>query len=359
MIKYLILYIQQFDNSIPIEKFESLLKVLDYKYKFIPSTLSKDETHLLHKFEKDEFLYTFTNYLKTKNPIPLLEEIAYLFYLEYVKLFSMNYKQYYSYQRAEKLYLQIKDKLKETLSKREVKLMDISFITFCTIFRKQLTGIVIPNQIQNKLFSVLNKNHTTHYNRNLHIGMIMDGNRRFQKENNTPVSGHIYGAMATRNIIEAAFQHPLIKELTLYTLSIDNLTKRDPKELKIIYNLMSYFFSQLTLFPIPIKIIGSIEKLPLKIQKLIRKLEWRDIKCYNFKLNLAIAYDSDDHENPRLSDMNMVIRTGFVKRLSGFFPIETRYAELFFVDKFWPQFTSNDLHDIIEQYYFIDRRFGK
>jgi undecaprenyl diphosphate synthase len=57
--------------------------------------------------------------------------------------------------------------------------------------------------------------------------------------------------------------------------------------------------------------------------------------------------------------MNIVIRTGFVKRLSGFFPIETRYAELFFIDKFWPQFTPNDLYDIIKKYNLIDRRFGK
>lgn len=122
---------------------------------------------------------------------------------------------------------------------------------------------------------------------------------------------------------------------------------------------MNYFLSQLIVFPIEIKVIGSIEKLPLKIQKLIKKLEWRDVKSQNFKLNLAIAYDSDNQNNPRLSNMNMVIRTGFVKRLSGFFPIETRYAELFFVNKFWPEFTVNDLYDIIKQYYLIDRRFGK
>lgn len=359
MIKYLILYMQQFDNSISIQKFDSLLKVLEYKYKYIPSTLSKKEIHLLHKFEKDEFIYTFTNYLKTTTSIPLIEEIAYLFYLEYVKLFSMNYKQMLSYKRVEKLYLQIKDILIITLSKKEIKLMDLSFFALCIIFKNQFTDIEIPKSIQNKMLSALNKKNATLYNKNLHIGIIMDGNRRFQRENNTPLSGHIYGAMTARNIIKAAYQHPLVKELTLYTLSIDNLTKRDQEELKIIYNLMEYFFSQLFVIPIPIRVIGSTEKLPIKIQKLINKLEWRDVKCKNFKINLAIAYDSDDQENSRLPNMNMVIRTGFVKRLSGFFPIETRYAELFFINKFWPQFTSNDLYDIIEQYYSIDRRFGK
>lgn len=359
MIKYLILYIQQFDRSITIQKFDSLLKVLQYKYKYIDHTLNKRETHLLHKFENDEFIYTFINYLKTDKPIPLLNEIAYLFYLEYVKLLSMNFKQMISYKRVETLYLQIKNTLTTTLSRREIKLMDISFLTLCTVLKNQFTDLVIPEQIQRKLFSIFNKEHTLSYNKDLHIGIIMDGNRRFQREYNTTTSGHIYGAMATRNIIEAAYQHPLVKELTLYTLSIDNLTKRDPKELQILYSLMEYFFSQLYIIPIPIKIIGSTHKLPLKIQKLIKKIESRDVKCQNFKLNFAIAYDSDDQETPKLSNMNMVIRTGFVKRLSGFFPIETRYAELFFIDKFWPQFTSNDLYDIIEQYYFIDRRFGR
>lgn len=359
MIKYLILYIQQYDNSITKQKFDSLLKVLEYKYKYIPSILSKKEINLLHKFENDEFIYTFIKYLKTDNPIPLLDEIAYLFYLEYVKLFSMNYKQILSYQRVEKVYLQIKKVLEPTLSKKDIKLIDHFFLAFCIIFKNQFTDIKIPKSIQNKLFSFLNREHTILDNRDLHIGIIMDGNRRFQRENNTSLSGHIYGAMAARNIIEAAYQHPFIKELTLYTLSIDNLTKRDQEELNIIYNLMEYFFSQLSILPIPIKIIGTTEKLPIKIQKLIKELEWRDIKCQNFKLNLAIAYDSDNKKNHRLSNMNIVIRTGFVKRLSGFFPMETRYAELFFINKFWPQFTSNDLQDIINEYYSIDRRFGK
>lgn len=361
MIKYLILYMKQFDNSISFKKFYSLIKVLNYKYKFVKSILNKNEIRLLKKFEKDEFIYTFTNYITNKNKIPLIEEIAYIFYIEYVKLFSMNYKQYYSYERAEKLYIQIKDKLKPILSKEDSKLMDLYFLSYCIFFGKQLKGITIPNKIKTNFFSIINKRYNNHCdeNKNLHIGIIMDGNRRFQKNNNTPFSGHIYGAISARNIIEASLKHPFIKEITLYTLSIDNLKKRDSNELKIIYDLMIYFFSQLTMFPIQIKVIGSIYKLPLKIQKIIKKMEWRDISNKTFKLNLAIAYDSDDQKNERLSDMNIVIRTGFVKRLSGFFPIETRYAELFFIDKFWPQFTSNDLYDIIEKYKLIDRRFGK
>ncbi len=58
-------------------------------------------------------------------------------------------------------------------------------------------------------------------------------------------------------------------------------------------------------------------------------------------------------------DIDIIIRTGYERRMSGFFPWQTVYAEWFFIDKYFPEFTLDDFINVIKEYYNRKRRFGK
>lgn len=370
MLHYLIIYLKEYID-IDFQKFDSLLKVLEYKYRYIPHDLNYEELSLYNKFCKDEFIYVFSNYIcdKSNSVVPFLDEIGYLFYLEYVRMFRVVGSCIVNYHRIEEIYWKIRNILKKVLKKWELRLMDIGYLSFCSSI--SFNDIKFPYQLRKGLLNFF-LHFDQNYKNGYHIGIIMDGNRRFAKKNNLSKSGHLYGAMTAFNIIKSCYLSSDVKELTLYTLSLDNMIKRDHKEIKLLYDLMIRFFKAISILPIEIRIIGNLFKLPFKVQKAINQLMWRDLgNGKRFKLNLAIAYDSSgDTKNinnnidqimikREVSDMDIVIRTGFVKRLSGFFPIETRYAELYFVDKYWPEFIINDLYNIIEQFKSISRRFGK
>lgn len=367
MIHYLILYLKQYID-IDFQKFDSLLKVLECKYRNIPHDLNYKELRLYYKFCKDEFIYVFSNYIRDGSDvvIPFLDDIGYLFYLEYVKMFRVVGSCIVNYHRIEQIYWQIRNILKGVMKKSEVYLMDIGYLSFCSSI--SFNDIKFPDQLRKGLL-----NFFLRYDRGsgggYHIGIIMDGNRRFAQKNSLSESGHLYGAMTAFSIIKSCWLSSDVKELTLYTLSLDNMIKRDSEEIKLLYNLMVRFFKAISVLPIEICIIGNLDKLPFKVRKAVDQLMWRDLgNVKRFKVNLAIAYDSsggeeDDNDytivKREVSDMDLVIRTGFVKRLSGFFPIETRYAELYFINKYWPEFTINDLYDVIDQFKKVGRRFGK
>jgi len=225
------------------------------------------------------------------------------------------------------------------------------------------------------------------------IAIICDGNRRFAKKKGLkPWQGHKFGVKKVEDILKWCNELG-VKELTLYSFSVDNF-KRPLREKKILFRLFKSNIKKLendkrlSKNNVKVSFIGRINMFPKDIQKNMRSLMDKTKKNGKFKLNFAMAYsgkaeitdslkkivnkikknklktkDIDEkliNENLYLSTSpDILIRPGGEKRISDFLIWQAAYSELFFLDKLWPEFTKKDLVDVIREYKQRERRFGK
>lgn len=225
-----------------------------------------------------------------------------------------------------------------------------------------------------------------------HIGIILDGNRRFAKKLMLePWKGHEYGAKTLENIFDWAIELKL-KELTLYCLSTENL-KRDKKEVNYLLDLFRKEFEDISKGKnikkieknkVKIVFIGDLDLLPKDLKEECLNLQKKTKKNNNLIVNFAMAYGGrleiinaikniiknktkEDEitedlikQNLYLSDEpDLIIRTGGDIRTSNFLPFQSVYSEWFFIDKLWPEFNKQDLIEIIEDFKKRKRNFGK
>ncbi|MBU0461244.1 MAG: di-trans,poly-cis-decaprenylcistransferase [Nanoarchaeota archaeon] len=225
----------------------------------------------------------------------------------------------------------------------------------------------------------------------LHVGIILDGNRRWAKARGLqPWQGHDAGAKAFKKLLNE-MKDTGVKQLTVYSLSLQNL-KRTEEEKKHLFRIFSQYFKELKSEPaivenqIKISFIGRTELLPDDLQQTIGDIINNTKNYEGYKLNFAIAYggreeivdavknivekvkkgqaNAVDEElikgNLYLADEpDFIIRTGGDRRTSNFLTWQSSYSEWFFLDKYWPDFTTQDLMDCIEQFKKRERRFGK
>jgi len=225
------------------------------------------------------------------------------------------------------------------------------------------------------------------------IAIILDGNRRYSKKLGLkPWQGHKFGAEKVKDILEWC-QDLGIKELTLYSFSIDNFNRTE-QEKKVLFSLFKKNINKLknderlSKDGIQVRFIGRLQLFPKDIQKEMHEVMEKTKKNKNFKLNFAMAYggraeivdatkkiikkiknneinenDIDEtllNENLYMSSSpDILIRPGGEKRISDFLLWQLAYSELFFIDKLWPEFTKQDLVEIIKEFKKRDRRFGK
>lgn len=203
---------------------------------------------------------------------------------------------------------------------------------------------------------------------NMHIGIIMDGNRRWGALHNLP--GHFFGTQKAEELLRWLIRIENINEVTLYCLSMDNIKKRDKDEIETLEQLLRIYVSHLLALAAElakeyeIKVIGERENLSDQSKELIMKLE-HEYNRGKRRLNLAIAYDPiRDAQNYNLgcktlrSDIDYVIRCGDVMRTSGFFPLHTLYSEWIFLSIMWPDMTFHQLIECLQIYATRIRRFG-
>ena len=209
----------------------------------------------------------------------------------------------------------------------------------------------------------------------IHLGIIPDGNRRYIKKNPEKNIINIWDEFFNKILNDYSKYENLktINEISIYVCSIENIKREDnTKEniidiLNLVLNILNDNKNFINL--ININFIGDINLLPKDLQKLIEKTKNR-FKGDKLKLNLAIVYDyNKDLENyntnlnknynRKQSNIDLVLRSGQEKRLSGFFPTKTLYSELFFIDKLFPEVTLDDLDLIIQEFNKRNRRFGK
>ena len=217
-----------------------------------------------------------------------------------------------------------------------------------------------------------------------HVAFIMDGNGRWGlKHKKNRNLGHLEGVNTVKKIVDASIKLN-IPIVTFYVFSSENWN-RPVREIKYLFKLIyQYFKSELKNIVknnIKINILGRNKKLPTKIKQILNKITKLTNNNKKIIVNLAINYGSkneiiDSLKKIKLNKLNInensinkflytrlpfpdiLIRTGGQKRLSNFMLWQLAYAELFFLEKLWPDFNKNDLKTILKKYYKIKRNFG-
>jgi undecaprenyl diphosphate synthase len=223
-----------------------------------------------------------------------------------------------------------------------------------------------------------------------HIAIIMDGNRRWATARGLPASeGHKAGAENLENIVNHC-RDLGVKYITVYALSTENWRKRSAQEVKGIFNLLinivknkskEYQKSGIRFF-----VLGNFQAFPLKVRDAIKKIMDIVLDKERLKFNVALNYGGRDEivnaikniikdgvkpekVNEELisnylytkgqPDPDLIIRPGGEYRLSNFLLWQMSYAELYFTDILWPDFTPKKLDKAIIWYQQRHRRLGK
>jgi undecaprenyl diphosphate synthase len=224
----------------------------------------------------------------------------------------------------------------------------------------------------------------------MHVAIIMDGNGRWASQSGLPRSvGHRAGAKAVDRVVETAARHG-ISTLTLYAFSADNW-RRPQAEVSALFSLLRHYLKTQT--PrcleqsIGINVIGRRDRLPPDVLQTIERSERVTAHCGGMRLRIAVDYSSQyslmesckrmsdeastdrarfrkhladvDHSATGAPDVDLLIRTGGEKRLSDFLLWECAYAELHFVDCYWPDFDEAAFTHAIKEYGRRERRFGQ
>ena len=225
-----------------------------------------------------------------------------------------------------------------------------------------------------------------------HIAIIMDGNRRWAKERNIETRlGHKEGAETLKKIAKYANKIG-IQYLTVYAFSTENW-KRTKEEVGALMGLLQMyvndFLNDKELENIKINVLGDVSKLEPGLQKSIQKAIDRTKDYTGMTLNVAFNYGGRDEitkavqkiankvQNKDLSiqeineqcvsahlytqgqlDPDLLIRTGGEQRVSNFLLWQLAYTEFLFIDKYWPDFSAEDLDEAIEVFEQRNRKFG-
>ena len=226
-----------------------------------------------------------------------------------------------------------------------------------------------------------------------HIAFIMDGNRRWAKAHGLPViSGHEKGAETLTEIVKAAKELG-IKYVTVYAFSTENW-KREKSEVDGLMNLLRKSldkgFHKLEENNARIMFIGERDMLADDIVDKMEQIEARTAGNSEITLCVALSYGGrqeivsavkkiakslqngvlniKDVDEKKFSDMlytkdlpdpDLLIRTSGEKRISNFLLWQLSYAEFYFSDTLWPDFSKRELMEIIEDYKNRERRYGK
>lgn len=225
-----------------------------------------------------------------------------------------------------------------------------------------------------------------------HIAIIMDGNRRWAKQRGKPVAfGHKEGAKTLEKIVRYANKIGL-EYITVYAFSTENW-KRAEEEVKalmmLLQNYLDDYSKRADTENIKVKILGDVSVLSQGMQKSINNCMERTKNNTGVTFNIALNYggrdellkaiktistqvknkeiDIEDITEEEISnnlytkgqpDPDLLIRTSGELRLSNFLPWQLVYSEFLFIEKYWPDFTEQDLDDAIIEYQRRTRKFG-
>lgn len=227
-----------------------------------------------------------------------------------------------------------------------------------------------------------------------HVGVIMDGNGRWARARGLPrEEGHERGSDTVRTVVRAA-RRMGIEALTLFAFSSQNWD-RPPEEVFRLMELLRRFLIQerdeILDNGIRLITVGQTERLPPHVRDPLVELMAASAENEGMVLCLALSYGGREMiaracremcneaiagtldpaeitvdtvqshlpSSKMLPQLDLLIRTSGEHRISNFFLWETAYAELYFTEKMWPEFTEDDLGDALRDFSSRERRFGK
>jgi tritrans,polycis-undecaprenyl-diphosphate synthase [geranylgeranyl-diphosphate specific] len=228
-----------------------------------------------------------------------------------------------------------------------------------------------------------------------HVGVILDGNRRYARSKGMIASqGHVVGAKTVERLLRWAWKLE-IKIITLYAFSTENFSRK-AEEVDTIMNILQEKLLAIKNEPlifknkVQVKVIGRRKHLSDKLIKKIEEIEEMTKDFNNYRLNVAFSYGgraeivdavkkivqkvqnnslalanidekiiSEHLYTEGLPDPDLIIRTSGEERLSGFLLWQSAYSELYFTDIFWPAFRKIDFWRAIRTYQQRERRYGK
>lgn len=223
-----------------------------------------------------------------------------------------------------------------------------------------------------------------------HVAIIMDGNRRWATSRFMPAGlGHAAGAQRVRDIVRACAEIG-IPQLSLFAFSTENW-RRPAEEVSALMGLfMTYLKKEIRNMNdhgVRLKVLGDTQRFAPPLQALIAEAESVTADNTGITLNICANYGGRwdmlqavklwQKENPELDlallteeslapylstanapEVDLLIRTGGESRVSNFLLWQSAYAELFFCDELWPDFTPDSLHRALTWFAGRDRRFG-
>ncbi|MFH0970150.1 MAG: polyprenyl diphosphate synthase [Candidatus Diapherotrites archaeon] len=227
------------------------------------------------------------------------------------------------------------------------------------------------------------------------IAFIPDGNRRYAAANGLTLA-HAYqmGTQRSWDVMQWLADYSQIKVATFYTLSLENIT-RSTTELDVLFRIFEkeadYIIKKeaYSTHEFAIQFLGRIEKFPINLREKMNLIQERSAQYAKRMINVAIGYNgrteivdaarkiAEDVKNKKVDvetinedsfkkylyadfkDPDLIIRTGYTQRLSGFLTYQSVYSELLFLNKFWPEFSQEDLNTAITDFDTRQRRFGK
>lgn len=225
-----------------------------------------------------------------------------------------------------------------------------------------------------------------------HIAIILDGNGRWAKAKGMPRNyGHAQGSKNVERICEEAWRMG-IKYLTVYAFSTENWSRPDSEVaalMKLLRNYMKTCLKTAAKNDMKIHVIGDIEPLDEDIKSRIRELEEATVNNGGLNFTIALNYGSRDEmvraarrmaqdcadgkldaaqidetvfssylDTHGIPDPDLMIRTSGEQRLSNYLLWQLAYAEFYFTDVPWPDFTKEELVKAVEEYNHRHRRFG-
>ena len=219
-----------------------------------------------------------------------------------------------------------------------------------------------------------------------HVAIIPDGNGRWATGRNLPrMAGHRAGAKIFPDVVGWA-REAAIEILSVFCFSTENWKRPDGEVrglMRIFDVLLRRNFRRLLREKIRLRWLGSANGLPRRIVETLRSMEMGTSAFSGFQLCLAINYSGRDEvlraakklsaanstaaswdefsknlDCGDLPDVDLVIRTSGERRLSNFLMLQSAYAELYFSNYLWPDFSKEELHRAIGDYGQRQRRFG-
>lgn len=221
-----------------------------------------------------------------------------------------------------------------------------------------------------------------------HIGFILDGNRRWARMHSLPeTDGHLAGYSSLKEVLDAVYDHG-VQYVSLYVFSTENW-KRPSHEvealMKLALRVATHDVKQLAKKGVRVRFLGRRDGLPESVAKAFDKAEeaTRDLAngtiavCFNYggqqEIVDAMKQCAEDGLKPEditedaiaqrlyapdIPPVDVVVRTSGEQRLSNFMLWRSAYSEFFFLQKYWPEMTKQDVASIIEEYNRRSRRFG-